>query len=60
MLVRSKTGVRAGMFRIGMGRASAWMIAGAKVFFGLFAGRSITQKDVAVGGQVWAATPSDG
>jgi hypothetical protein len=36
------------------------MIAGAKVFFGLFAGRSITQKDVAVGGQVWAATPSDG
>ena len=43
-----------------MGRASAWMVGWFKVFSWLFAGRTITQMEAAVGGQVWAATPLDG
>ena len=62
MLLRSsgKTGVRAATVRTGSrvaGRASAWMVGWARVFCWLFARRSITQKEVAVDGQVCAAVP---
>jgi hypothetical protein len=65
MLLRSrgKTGVRAAMIVVGSrlnGRSSAWIVGWAKVFCWVFARRSITQKDVAVGGQVWAAAPFAG
>jgi hypothetical protein len=61
MLFRSsgKVGVRAAMLRsgsTGAGRACACKVDWAQVFCWLFARRSITQKDVAVGGQVWVAT----
>jgi hypothetical protein len=36
------------------------MVGWVKVFSWLFAGRTITQMEAAVGGQVWAATPLDG
>jgi hypothetical protein len=63
MLLRSsgKTGVRETTVRMGSrvrGRASASIVGWARVFCWLFARRSITQKDVAAGEQVWFATLS--
>jgi hypothetical protein len=58
---RGKTGVRAVMYKIGSrAGASAWIVGGAEVFCWLSASRSVTQKDVALGGQVWAAGLFDG
>jgi hypothetical protein len=63
MVLRSsgKTGVRAATFKIGsraVRLASALIVGGAKVFCWLSASRSITQKEVAVAGQLWIAAPS--
>jgi hypothetical protein len=57
MVLRSsgKTGVRAATVETGSrvaGRASAWMVGGARFFCRLFARRSITQREVALSGQV--------
>jgi beta-lactamase class D len=60
MLLRSrgKAGVRAEMFKTGnslKGGASAWIVGWVRVFCCVFARRSVTQKEAAVDGQVWAA-----
>jgi hypothetical protein len=44
----------------GAGGSSAWFIGWARIFCWLFASRSITQKEVAVAGQVCVVTPLDG
>ena len=57
-----KTRVRAATVKIGssaVGGESAWIVGGVKVFCWLFARRSVTQEEVAAGGQVCAAGPFD-
>jgi hypothetical protein len=64
MVLRSsgKTGVWAATVKMGSrvaGRASAWIVGGARFFCWLFASRSITQKEAALGGQVCVVMPFD-
>jgi hypothetical protein len=62
MVLRSgeKMGVRGVTVKIGSrAGASAWIVGGAKIFCWLFATRSTTQEEVAVGGQVCAVMPFD-
>jgi len=57
-----KAVVRAGRFRLGtrsVGRVFASMVGWSRFLCWLFARRSITQKEVALGGQVCAAGPLD-
>jgi hypothetical protein len=59
---RGKTGVRAATVKTGsrvVGRASAWIVGWTRIFCWLFASRSITQKELALGGQVCAVMPFD-
>jgi hypothetical protein len=59
---RGKTGVRAATVKTGsraVGRASARIVGWTRVFCWLFASRSVTQKEVALGGQVCAVMPFD-
>jgi hypothetical protein len=66
MLLRNRGNavVRATTFVVGSrlkGHASAWIVGWwAKAFSRLLARRSITQKEAAVDGQVWAAAPLAG
>jgi hypothetical protein len=54
--IRGGTGVPAATVRIGnRAGASAWIVGGIKVFCWLSASKSVTQTEVAVGGQVWVA-----
>jgi hypothetical protein len=59
---RGKTGVRAATVKTGsraVRRASAQIVCGTRVFCWLFASRSATQKEAALGGQVCAVMPFD-
>jgi hypothetical protein len=52
---RGKTGVRAATVKTGsraVGRVSARVVGWSRVVCWLFANRSVTQKEVALGGQV--------
>jgi hypothetical protein len=52
---RGKAGVRAAIVKIGrskVGGASAWIVGWSRVVCWSFASRSVTQKEVALGGQV--------
>jgi hypothetical protein len=56
-----QTGVRAAAAKTGSRvGATAWIVGGTRVLWWLFASRSITQKDVALAGQVWATGWFDG
>jgi hypothetical protein len=59
---RGKTGVRAATVKTGsraVGSASARIVGWTRFFCWLFASRSVTQKEVASGGQVCAVMPVD-